>query len=449
MSHSPLPRANPRATPPIVRGLRCAACGEFVGVDAALSWRCPNARGDDRHHVLLIESDVAPLRRTKHANPFIAFRRYLAWDAFVHAHGMDETTRDALISELDARIATVAGTGFVFTPFARADALSTALGFSESGGVWVKDETHNVAGSQKSRHLFTELLHLVAVERLGLAPWPIGYRPPLAIASCGNAAFAASTLARAVDWNIQVFVPEWADEQLVTRLRTLGADVQHCPRKSSDPAGDPCVFRFRESVAAGAVPFGVQGPENAWCLDGGRTIGWEMAYVAEHMEPPLIARLFVQTGGGAFAACLAEGFHAGGTRAALHAVQAEGCAPLSRAWNESTSFATMSAAAAHWDACMQPWPDKPTSFADGILDDETYDWVSVCRAMRTSGGHPVVAPEQRVREAYELAHRTTTIDVSPTGAAGLAGLLTMRDRVGDDERVAVVFSGIRRETPKP
>ena len=29
--------------------------------------------------------------------------------------------------------------------------------------------------------------------------------------------------------------------------------------------------------ATGAVPFGVQGTENAWCLDGGRTIGWEMA----------------------------------------------------------------------------------------------------------------------------------------------------------------------------
>jgi threonine dehydratase len=209
------------------------------------------------------------------------------------------------------------------------------------------------------------------------------------------------------------------------------------------------VFRFREAVAAGAVPFGVQGPENAWCLDGGRTIGWEMAYVAEHMEPPLIARLFVQSGGGAFAASLAEGFHAGGTRAALHAVQAEGCAPLSHAWEASARFSTISQAAAHWSECMTPWPATPTSFADGILDDETYDWVSVCRAMRASGGFPVVAAERLVHDAYGLAHRTTTIDVSPTGAAGLAGVLAIRDRINDDERVAVVFSGIRRETPKP
>jgi len=54
-----------------------------------------------------------------------------------------------------------------------------------------------------------------------------------------------------------------------------------------------------------------------------------------------------------------------------------------------------------------------------------------------------------VHDAYAVAHATTDIDVSPTGAAGLAGLLAMRDRVADDERVALVFSGIRRETPKP
>jgi threonine synthase len=98
---------------------------------------------------------------------------------------------------------------------------------------------------------------------------------------------------------------------------------------------------------------------------------------------------------------------------------------------------------------MVPWPTTPQSFADGILDDETYDWVSVCRAMRASGGSPIVATEQHVHAAYELAHSTTDIDVSPTGAAGLAGLLAARDRVGNDERVALIFSGVRRETPLP
>jgi threonine dehydratase len=55
-----------------------------------------------------------------------------------------------------------------------------------------------------------------------------------------------------------------------------------------------------------------------------------------------------------------------------------------------------------------------------------------------------VVTEELVLRAHELALRTTTIDVSATGSAGLAGLLAMRDRVADDERVAVIFSGVRR-----
>jgi hypothetical protein len=43
-----------------------------------------------------------------------------------------------------------------------------------------------------------------------------------------------------------------------------------------------------------------------------------------------------------------------------------------------------------------------------------------------------------------MARELTTIDASPTGTAGLAGLLATRQHVADDERVAVVFSGVRR-----
>jgi threonine dehydratase len=39
----------------------------------------------------------------------------------------------------------------------------------------------------------------------------------------------------------------------------------------------------------------------------------------------------------------------------------------------------------------------------------------------------------------------TNIDVSPTGAAGLAGLLAIRQEIADDERVIVIFSGVRRQ----
>jgi threonine dehydratase len=91
---------------------------------------------------------------------------------------------------------------------------------------------------------------------------------------------------------------------------------------------------------------------------------------------------------------------------------------------------------------MTPW-SGPHSIADGILDDETYDWLGVFEAMRDCGGSPVVATEELIAQAHELT-TTTAIRVSPTGSAGLAGLLSIRDQVADDERVVVVFSGVAR-----
>ena len=207
-------------------GWKCAVCGERVAIGTPLSWRCPNSNENDTHHVLQIEQPIAPLRSTGDDNPYIAFRKYLAWDSFAAALGMSEDERIALIREADVAVERVAGTGFRFTPFARHDALSDALGFTAAGGVWVKDETDGVAGSHKSRHLFTEMLHLLAAEKTGTASWSTtDARPPLAIASCGNAAFAASTLAKAMSWPIEVFVPENAAAELTDLLLSVGANI--------------------------------------------------------------------------------------------------------------------------------------------------------------------------------------------------------------------------------
>jgi len=431
---------------PVVTGWRCSVCNTKVSIDEIFSWRCPNSTSSDRHHVLELENSIAPLRSNGDANPYVAFQRYLAWDAFAATLGLDFAARTKIIRDLDQAVVKVAGVGFRTTPFARNDALSDALGFNNLGGVWIKDETNSVAGSQKARHLFTELLHLVTVELVGRAPWKSPtQRPALAIASCGNAAIAASTLARAVNWPIRVFVPEHADAATLKILDSLQANVIRCPRVATDPAGDPCVFRFREAIEQGCIPFGVQGPENAWCLDGGRTIGFEMAVVAEELSGSLISRMFVQAGGGAFVACAASGFFAGATKPRVHAVQTQGCAPLARAFEIADRTGGARNAGSRWSQCMWPWETTPVSLADGILDDETYDWVGACNAMADSGGYPIVASEQLIHESYALAHRVTNIDVSPTGSSGLAGLLAIRHEIADDERVIVIFSGVRRQ----
>jgi threonine dehydratase len=364
----------------------------------------------------------------------------LAVDSFGAAIGLSEDERIRIITEANAAVAAVAGTGFLRTPLYRSVELSDALGFTAKGGVWIKDETHNVAGSHKARHLFTELLHLLFAEAAGVAPWTSSTRPPLAIASCGNAAIAASTLAAAVQWPIYVHVPPAATSEVLVALASLDADVRVCPRLPDDAAGDPCVLRFREAVANGAIAFGVQGTENAWCLDGGRTIGWEMTEELGH----LMDRIFIQVGGGAFAACVGASLRSAGVHPKLHAVQTEGCAPLARAWEKALATGGARNAGPRWNECMWPWETTPVSIADGILDDETYDWIGVLDAMADTGGAPVVVSEQHVQQAYDWVHSLTSVNVSATGVAGLAGLMAMRSDIANDERVVVVMSGVER-----
>ena len=79
-------------------------------------------------------------------------------------------------------------------------------------------------------------------------------------------------------------------------LGRLGAHINVCERRPDDPPGDPAMLRFREAVAKGAIPFTVQGPENALCLDGGRTLGWEIADALH--EGGANWRAFVQVGEG-------------------------------------------------------------------------------------------------------------------------------------------------------
>jgi threonine synthase len=405
----------------VISAWRCAVCGTTVDIVTPFAWRCPRASPDDRHHVLhpVVEPDDLGTVPDAHLdsndpNPYVRFSKRLAWWAFAQSNGLDVHTCLRLTREV--------ADGFEVTPYAVSPVISDELGVE----VWVKDETVGVAGSHKARHLVTIMLHLRAAEELGM----LAERPPLAIASCGNAALAASTLAWRAGWPIQVFVPEWMDDAFGARLDELGAEVHRCPRRDGDAPGDPAVHRFREAVTAGAIPFSVQGPENAYCLDGGRTLGWEMAAVASP------ARLFVQVGGGAFASCAGAAL---GPSVRLHAVQAEGCAPLARAWQRSEG---VEHPATRWAEIMTPW-DSPASLADGILDDETYDWVGVILAMRASGGSPVVATEQHIVAANDLAHRAG-FAASHTGSAGLAGLLAVRDHLEPSSSVAVVMSGVAR-----
>lgn len=439
------------------------------------------------------------------------FRRYVrrleAWRRVERGEITSDELTEA-VESLDAAVAAVEGRGFEITPFAPSPELASAVGLDPSVELWVKDETGNVSGTHKARHLFgTALAH--RLDSKTSSPEVSG--TPYAIASCGNAALAAAVLARAVGRALDVYVPVWANPAVTDRITELGGRVVRCPR-TEGVLGDPAHHAMKAAVAAGAVAFSCQGTDTPTAIDGARTLAYEMADAladADRPGPARLDRVFVQVGGGALATALATGLAASeglDRLPVIHAVQPEGNHPLVRAWDRVTAEITGKPTTAHNQAraaadgdgpagslqhvadnqaraavaaelgplgdeavravgarlaadpqkYMTPWETEPVSYATGILDDIAYDWTAVVEAMLRSGGHPVVASEDDLRQAHRLARLHTGIDVCPTGASGLGGLLALltaarsSGAVRPGERVAVLFTGrLRPGDPDP
>jgi threonine synthase len=448
--------------------IRCSGCGYVASQADPYPFRCGNAGSGDVDHVLVRVLDPAGLRFPDDSDldPFIRYRTLMHSYHLSVAAGLDDAEYVEIVAALERGVAAVDGRGFQVTPFSRDDLLSARLGFTAAGGIWIKDETANVSGSHKGRHLMGLLIHLEIAERLGLTAPP---SPRLAIASCGNAALAAAVLARASGRRLDVFIPADADTAVVERLGALGCRLIECPREPGT-TGDPCYLRLREALTSGAVPFTCQGNQNGLVIEGGQTLAYEMvsalaAGVAGDRglpRGPGLDHLVVQVGGGALASACAQGFREAsdfgmiGREPALHTVQTTSVHPLERAYArvrrdlpEAPASAdiehAVEMAAQHRSAYMWPWESEPKSIATGILDDETYDWRAAVTAMLRTGGRPVIVTEERLAEANRLAADSGS-RADPTGTAGLAGLLDLRSAgvIAPDQRVAVLFTGVRR-----
>ncbi len=442
--------------------LVCAGCGSSPDVGLPYPFRCPRAGQGDVDHVLVraLNPDVLsfPSGGEPTTEPFARYRSLLHSYHRAMSGGVPDEDFLTLVDRLGTAIAALDGHGFTATPFKRSGDLSKRLGFEGDGGVWVKDETGNVAGSHKGRHLMGVLLHLEVAERLGLSS--PHHRPDLAIASCGNAALAAAVVAAAGKRRLRVFVPVDAEPTIVERLGDLGADVIACPRPPG-VAGDPTYVRLRQEIDAGALPFTCQGNENGLAIEGGETIAYEM--VSDLLGTGAgLDHLVVQVGGGALASSCMQAFAEAAQMGAVvrppraHTVQTLGAHPLERAYRRVERLLSgptgapdfdraLHQAATHRSAYMWPWESEPKSIATGILDDETYDWLAVVGGMLRSGGQPVVVSEEHLAYAHELG-RDAGFSVDATGSSGLAGLLDLRAQgvVGPQERVAVLFTGTER-----
>jgi threonine synthase len=478
----------------------CHGCGFRSAAAAPVPMRCPVAAPrDDIDHVLhrTIDTTRIAFPTGSETNPFVRYRSLFHAYHVARAIGWTDGLYRDLVERLDRGIAAIDGHGFVATPLIAADRLAAALGMT--GGLLIKDETANVAGSHKARHLMGTALELEVAEALErsmgvAAPQAVSAVVParLAIASCGNAALAAAVVARAWGRALLVFVPTWADPAVVRRLRELGAEVTVARRDRNVP-GDPTYRLLRRAIEDGAVPFTCQGSENGLAIEGGLTLGYELA-TDLRASGQRLDRLFIQVGGGALASSCSQALDDARALGVLdrlpriHAVQSAGAWPLVRAYDrvverlsarlgleapagsgaKTTPGARHAAAerllaaltgprtaaelariARHRSAFMWAWETEPHSVASGILDDVTYDWFAVVGAMLRTGGYPVVASESTLIEADEIGRATTGIAVDPTGTAGLAGLIELR-RSGDvapDETVAVLFTGVRRAAP--
>jgi len=455
--------------------LVCGGCGFEAAADALLTFRCPRAKeGDDIDHIIEVSllGDCAGLGRdgidrvdhidsgvdadceADDPNPFVRYRAR----SFAYAKAREFGMRDAdfvqLVRDLDTAVEASCGTGFRVTEW------DTDAAFEEetSHPFGYKDETVGVAGSHKARHLFGLVILIEVAERVGLiSPGKLGSpESPLAIASCGNAALAAAVLAHAWKRSLRVFIPADADPAVVSELERLGAQIVTCPRTPDLPPGDPCVLAFRAAVASGAVPFTCQGPENGLVIDGGKTLGYELAEAFEEGGTP--DRLFIQVGGGALASAtcqaLEETLGLEGMPM-IHAVQTTSCHPLATAFeallreigDDSPSPDFFHEARQHRSRYMRPVTTPVVSIATGILDDETYDWFRVARAMLLTGGSPITVTEAQLEDAREHA----APDADATGAAGLAGFLALldQDELELGESAGVLFTGIDRNPEKP
>lgn len=484
--------------------LHCPSCGTAYSVQSGI-FSCPGYRPGEEHTLQrLLDSDARLADRildswSGGSHTFERLHPLLSGCSLI---GYDRYRR--ILDQMSDRLLQMEGRVFELTPLAAQPALASTLG--RTGRLWVKNETGNVSGSHKGRHLMATLLYLEALRELKGET----AKKVLSIYSCGNAALGAAAVARAGGYELHAFVPRDVDPAVAAMLAERGAVVEKIPR-SSTGGGDPCYLAFRRALAeSGWVPFACAGNHNWSNIEGGATLGWEMLLQLRDRSAR-IDSVVIQVGGGALARSVAQAFEEAlqlglvSTLPRIHVCQPAGGFPFVRAYMLALSeiarrsgqdlgldydrqadpmeqlqrtaafassrchpiFEIAALAQRRFDSplvqsvlndmvrrpgdFMWPWDGAaPHSLAHGILDDVTYDWYHLLRAVLRSGGRAEILSEDTIREAYEKAQLHTGVPVCPTGASGLAGLIQLQASGGiaPDEAVGLFFTGFDRSRAK-
>jgi threonine synthase len=273
----------------------------------------------------------------------------------------------------------------------------------------VKDEGRLPTGSFKARGI------AVAVSMARA----LGVRR-IAMPTNGNAGAALAAYAARAGIEAIVYCPADTPEINVREMAVHGA-VVHCIEGLIDDCG-----RIVAEGAARGEWFDLSTLKEPYRIEGKKTMGIELA---EQLGWALPDAIFYPTGGGtgligmwkAFAELEALGL-IGPARPRLFAVQAEGCAPIVRAFEAGEAHAR------RWEGAH--------TLAAGIRVPRAIGDFLILRAVRESGGAALAVSDAELMRAVAEAARQDGLLLCPEGGATLAawrkatasGLLSKEDR---------------------
>ncbi len=300
------------------------------------------------------------------------------------------------------------------TPLVRASRLESTMGLR---AVYIKDESLNPTNSFKARGLSVAVTR---ARRLGATT--------LSVPSAGNAANALAAYAARAGLSAKVFMPRDVKQPFIRECELYGADVTLVDGLITD-AGRLAGERGRAAgwydVSTLKEPFRVEGKKTL-AYEVGEQLGWQWP-----------DWFIYPTGGGtgivgmwkAFEELEQLGWVSEGTRPKLVSVQAEGCAPIVRAFR-----------AGHERA--EEW-DHAETVADGLRVPRAVGDFLILRALRASNGTALAVSDQDMIEAMRTLGTLEGISAAPEGGATLCALrhLVASGVIAPDHRVVLFNTG--------
>jgi threonine synthase len=297
---------------------------------------------------------------------------------------------------------------------------------AKTGGpnLLVKDEGRLPTGSFKARGL---AMAVTMAKQFGIER--------MAMPTNGNAGAALAAYGARAGIETVVICPAETPEINVTETAAYGARVY-----VADGQIDECGALVGKGAAAG-LWFDGSTLKEPYRLEGKKVMGLELA---EQLGWELPDAIFYPTGGGtgligmwkAFDELEAVGL-IGSRRPRMYAVQAEGCAPIVRAFERGDEFA-------------ERWEHAAT-VATGIRVPKAVGDFLILRAVRESGGAAIAVTEQAILQAVEDVAHDDGFLLCPEGGAVLAAWreAVARRLVGSSERVLLFNCANGNKYPLP